>query len=80
MALLDRHIAFIEALRTAGLPVSLSEDLDSVEVLTHIGFADRDSMRAGLAASGAALAWLAWSAAARNQKERVNGRQSARQG
>ena len=34
MALLDRHIAFIEALRAAGLPVSLSEDLDSVAALS----------------------------------------------
>jgi hypothetical protein len=36
--------------------------------------------RAGLAAGGAALAWLAWSAATRNQKEQRNGRESARQG
>lgn len=51
MALLDRHIRFIEALRAAGLPVSLSEDLDSVEVLTRLGLADREAMRAGLAAT-----------------------------
>ena len=51
MALLDRHIEFIEALRAAGLPVSLSEDLDSVEALTRIGLQDRESMRAGLAAT-----------------------------
>ena len=51
MPLLDRHIAFIEALRSAGLPVSLSEDLDSVEVLTRLGFTDREAMRAGLAAT-----------------------------
>ena len=51
MALLDRHIEFIEALRAAGLPVSLSEDLDSVEALTRLGLQDRESMRAGLAAT-----------------------------
>ena len=51
MALLDRHIAFIEALRTAGMPVSLSEDLDSVTAVTHVGLADREALRAGLAAT-----------------------------
>ena len=34
MPLLDRHIAFVEALRTAGLPVSLAEDLDAVTAVT----------------------------------------------
>ena len=33
MALVDRHIAFLEALRGAGLPVSLAEDLDAVAAL-----------------------------------------------
>ncbi len=51
MTLLDRHIGFVEALRQAGLPVSLSEDLDSVRALTTLGLADRDAVRAGLAAS-----------------------------
>jgi len=51
MTLLDRHIGFVEALRGAGLPVSLSEDLDSVRALTTLGLADRDSVRAGLAAT-----------------------------
>ncbi len=51
MPLLDRHIGFIESLRAAGLPVSLSEDLDSVAALTEIGLADRTAMRAGLAAT-----------------------------
>ncbi|MDO9495667.1 MAG: hypothetical protein Q7J48_08200 [Nocardioides sp.] len=30
--LLDRHIAFLEALRGAGLAVSLAEDLDAISV------------------------------------------------
>ncbi len=51
MTLLDRHIEFIEALRRAGLPVSLSEDLDSVRALEHVGLSDRESVRAGLAAT-----------------------------
>ncbi|WP_148574913.1 vWA domain-containing protein [Nocardioides caldifontis] len=51
MALLDRHIAFVEALRAAGLPVSLSEDLDAVEAVTQLGLADREALRAGLAAT-----------------------------
>jgi len=51
MSLLDRHIGFVEALREAGLPVSLSEDLDSVRALTSLGLADRDAVRAGLAAT-----------------------------
>ena len=51
MALLDRHIAFVEALRTAGLPVSLSEDLDAVEAVTRLGLSDREALRSGLAAT-----------------------------
>jgi uncharacterized protein len=51
VALLDRHIAFVEALRTAGLPVSLSEDLDAVEAVTRLGLADRDAFRSALAAT-----------------------------
>ena len=31
--LVDRHIAFLEALRAAGLPVSLAEDLDAIAAL-----------------------------------------------
>ena len=30
MTLLDRHLAFVNALRDAGLPVSLAEGLDAV--------------------------------------------------
>ena len=31
--LVDRHIAFVEALRAAGLPVSLAEGLDAVSAI-----------------------------------------------
>lgn len=51
MTLLDRHIAFVEALRSAGVPVSVSEDLDSVRAVDRLGLADRASLRAGMAAT-----------------------------
>jgi len=49
--LLDRHIAFVEALRAAGLPVSLAEDLDAVRALVELPLLDRDALRAGYAAT-----------------------------
>jgi uncharacterized protein with von Willebrand factor type A (vWA) domain len=49
--LLDRHIAFLEALRAAGLPVSLAEDLDAVAVLTALPWDDRAVVREGYAAA-----------------------------
>jgi uncharacterized protein with von Willebrand factor type A (vWA) domain len=49
--LLDRHIEFIEALRGAGMPVSLAEDLDAVHAVTHLDLLDRDALRAGYAAT-----------------------------
>ena len=51
MPLLDRHIAFVEALRTAGLPVSLAEDLDAVEAVTTLGLGDREGVRTAFAAT-----------------------------
>jgi uncharacterized protein with von Willebrand factor type A (vWA) domain len=51
MTLLDRHIAFVEALRSAGLPVSLSEGLDAVRALEELGLGDRESLRAAYAAT-----------------------------
>ncbi|MFT4264655.1 MAG: VWA domain-containing protein [Nocardioides sp.] len=44
MSLLDRHIAFLEALRRAGMPVSLAEDLDAVAALGLVGWGDRDQV------------------------------------
>lgn len=49
--LVDRHIAFLEALRGAGLPVSLAEDLDAVAALTALDWADREQVREGYAAT-----------------------------
>ncbi|WGL52739.1 VWA domain-containing protein [Nocardioides sp. BP30] len=45
MSLLDRHLAFLEALRGAGLPVSLAEDLDAVTALGAVGWSSRTTVR-----------------------------------
>ena len=42
MTLLDRHIEFVEALRSAGLPVSLAEGLDAVEAITALDLSERE--------------------------------------
>ncbi|MEI5676432.1 MULTISPECIES: vWA domain-containing protein [unclassified Nocardioides] len=49
--LLDRHLAFLEALRAAGLPVSLAEDLDAVAALQALPWDDRATLREGYAAT-----------------------------
>jgi uncharacterized protein len=49
--LVDRHIAFLEALRGAGLSVSLAEDLDAVSALTALDWGDRRTVRDGYAAT-----------------------------
>jgi uncharacterized protein with von Willebrand factor type A (vWA) domain len=49
--LVDRHIAFLEALRGAGLSVSLAEDLDAVSALTALEWGDRRTIRDGYAAT-----------------------------
>ena len=49
--LFDRHIAFLEALRAAGLPVSLAEDLDAVAALRALEWDRREVVRAGYAAT-----------------------------
>ena len=51
MAFLDRHIAFLEALRNAGLPVSLSEGLDAADAVLTLGLEDRENVRAAYAAT-----------------------------
>ena len=43
--LLDRHIGFVQALRAAGLPVSLAEGLDAVDALGRVGWGDREVVR-----------------------------------
>ncbi|QIG46144.1 VWA domain-containing protein [Nocardioides anomalus] len=49
--LVDRHIAFLEALRSAGLPVSLAEDLDAVAALSALPWDSRPTVRAAYAAT-----------------------------
>jgi uncharacterized protein with von Willebrand factor type A (vWA) domain len=51
MALLDRHIGFLAALREAGLPVSLAEGLDAVHAVAAIDLSRRESLRAAYAAT-----------------------------
>ncbi|MEP9384448.1 vWA domain-containing protein [Nocardioides cheoyonin] len=51
MTLLDRHLAFLEALRGAGLPVSLSEDLDAVAAVSAIGWSSRETVKDTYAAT-----------------------------
>ncbi len=51
MSLLDRHIAFVEALRSAGLPVSLAEGLDAVRAIEALGIGQRETLRAAYAAT-----------------------------
>jgi uncharacterized protein with von Willebrand factor type A (vWA) domain len=49
--LVDRHIAFVGALRTAGLPVSMAESLDATRAATTIDLANREQLRAAYAAA-----------------------------
>ena len=49
--LVERHIAFLEALRGAGLSVSLAEDLDAVAALRALPWDDRATVHAAYAAT-----------------------------
>jgi uncharacterized protein with von Willebrand factor type A (vWA) domain len=49
--LVDRQVAFLGALRTAGLPVSLAESLDAARAVSTVGYLHRESLRAALAAT-----------------------------
>jgi uncharacterized protein with von Willebrand factor type A (vWA) domain len=51
MTLLDRHIEFVEALRDAGLQVSLAEGLDAVRAIDALGIDQRETLRAAYAAT-----------------------------
>src|SRR4051812_1185815 len=51
MTLLDRHIEFLEALRSAGLPVSLAEGLDAVQAIDALGIGERETLRSAYAAT-----------------------------
>ena len=51
MSLIGSHIAFLEALRGAGLPVSLAEDLDAIAALTALDWGERATIRDAYAAT-----------------------------
>lgn len=51
MALLDRHLGFLEALRAAGVRVSLAEGLDAVAAMGRLGWGDREVVREAYAAT-----------------------------
>ena len=51
VSLLDRHIEFVEALRDAGLPVSLAEGLDAVRAIDALDIERRETLRAAYAAT-----------------------------
>jgi uncharacterized protein with von Willebrand factor type A (vWA) domain len=51
MALLDRHIDFLDALRRAGLSVSIAEGIDAVNSMHAVDLLDREQVRAALAAT-----------------------------
>ncbi|MCB0993520.1 MAG: VWA domain-containing protein [Acidimicrobiales bacterium] len=49
--MLDLLSGFIQELRAAGLPVSLTENLDAMEAVTHIPMGDREAFKFALAAT-----------------------------
>ena len=49
--LLSTHIAFLEAMRGAGVPVSLAEDLDAIAAFSVLDWGDREAIRQGYAAT-----------------------------
>ncbi|HVE64346.1 MAG TPA: VWA domain-containing protein [Mycobacteriales bacterium] len=49
--LVDRTVEMVAAMRAAGIPVSLAEDIDAVRALAAVPLLDRAALRAGLAAT-----------------------------
>ncbi len=49
--LLDRHLGFVEALRRAGVAVSLAEDIDALDALAALSWEHRETVRAAYAAT-----------------------------
>ena len=49
--MLDLMSGFVVELRNAGLPVSLTENLDAMEAVKHIPIEDRDAFKYALAAT-----------------------------
>src|ERR1044071_9619549 len=50
-AITELLAGFIQELRQAGLPVSLTENLDAMEAVTHIPLEDREAFKYALAAT-----------------------------
>src|SRR5207302_4704245 len=51
MEMIDLMAGFIRELRAAGLPVSLTENLDAMEAVRHIPLEDREAFKYALAAT-----------------------------
>lgn len=51
MTLLDRQVAFVAALRDAGITVSVAEGLDAVRAMATLDLIDREQLRAAMAAT-----------------------------
>ena len=51
MTLLDHHVDFLAALRTAGLRVSIAEGLDAADAIRVMPLIDREALRAAYAAT-----------------------------
>jgi hypothetical protein len=51
MALFEHHVAFVGALRAAGLTVSIAEGLDAAQAITTVHLLDREQLRAAYAAT-----------------------------
>ncbi|WP_214107148.1 vWA domain-containing protein [Acrocarpospora catenulata] len=51
MRLTDRHVAFVGALREAGLPVSVAEGLDAARALGVVDLLERETLREAYAAT-----------------------------
>src|SRR3978361_1941829 len=49
--MLDLMAGFVTELRSAGIPVSLTENLDAMEAVQHIPIEDRDAFKYALAAT-----------------------------
>src|ERR1700759_5019144 len=49
--LLESLSGFVTELRTAGIPVSLTENLDAMEAIRHIPLEDREAFKYALAAT-----------------------------
>ena len=49
--MLDLLAGFVVELRNAGLPVSLTENLDAMEAVQHIPIEDREAFKYALAAT-----------------------------